>query len=295
MTVETGVPGARTIERALTVLDSFTAANRRWRTSRLAEHCDLPVPTTHRILRVLESFGYVARDPDSRAYVLGPRAAGLAREEPLLAELRAVGWPTLRALRKATGARVCASALSEARDRRLEAAAIPDALDEDDADADPRGTPLHAGASSKTLLAQLPDDEIAALLQRELEPVGPATVTEAPRLWREVRAVRRRGWAFSREEAAAGTWALAVPVSGSGRDACTLAIGGTLAAFDRRRARHQVTALKLAARALELRLQDEDPQSDREGMSIRAAVSSARRPSAGPTTRSRGEARWQTA
>jgi DNA-binding IclR family transcriptional regulator len=279
MTVEAAVPGARTIERALNVLDSFTATERQWRTSRLAEHCGLSVPTTHRILRVLESFGYVAREPGSRAYTLGPGAAVLAREEPLLATLRSVSWPTLRALRKATGERACASALSEAGDLRLEAAAIGDAADEPDHGSELPDAPLHAGASSKVLLAQLPSREAASLLEGELERVGPATVTDRSRLWPELRAIRRRGWAFSREEVAAGTWALAVPVPSFGQGACALALEGSLDDFDRDRARPQVAALTLAARALAVRLRDPG----------------ARPLPAASRQIQRGDARWQTA
>jgi DNA-binding IclR family transcriptional regulator len=289
MTVEAAVPGARTIERALTVLDSFTPTQRQWRTSRLAEHCGLPVPTTHRILRVLESYGYVARDPGSRAYTLGPRAAGLVREEPLLADLRAIAWPTLRALRNATGARACACALSEAQDRQVEAAALGDAADESVGDL---GTPLHAGASARILLAQLPNREVGAVLEGELEQVGPATITDPARLWQEVRAIRRRGWALSREEAAAGCWALAAPVPAPGRGSCALAIGGALEDFDRDRARRQVAALILAARALAVRLRDEGRETAATHRRKARTAAVARRRF---QDIERGDARWQTA
>ena len=288
MTAEAEVPGARTIERALTVLDSFAGAQRQWRTSRLAEHCDLPVPTTHRILRVLESFGYVARDPGSRTYTLGPRAAQLAHEASLLTDLRSVCWPTLRALRNATGSRASASVLSEARDRRLEAAALCETAEEPDGG---DGVPLHAGASSRALLAQLPDREVNAILDGGLERLAPGTETEATRIWREVAATRRRGWAFSREETATGTWGLAAPVQVPGRGACALAIGGALEDFDRDEARRRVAALSLSARALAVRLRDEGRQAgDRRGAALAPAVG---RWPVGDIER--GDATWQTA
>jgi DNA-binding IclR family transcriptional regulator len=211
------------------------------------------------------------------------------REEPLLAGLRAVAWPTLRALRNATGARAFVSVLSEAHDRQVEAAALGEVADEPAGD---RGMPLHAGASARTLLAQLPDREIASVLDRELEPVGPTTLTDPARLWHEVRAIRRRGWALSREEAAPGCWALAAPVSAPGRGVCAVAIGGALDDFDRDRARRQVAALILAARALAVRLRDEGRE---------AAAAHRRNERAAAVARwrfqdiERGDARWQTA
>jgi DNA-binding IclR family transcriptional regulator len=236
----------------------------------------------------------VARDSASGAYALGPRAAGLAREEPVLARLRAIAWPTLRAVRNATGARAAASTVSEAHDLRIEAAALDNEAEEAAlAGCAPPTMPLHAGASSKALLAQLPSREIRALIDAELATVGPATITDAARLWREVRAIKRRGWAFSSEEVVSGTWALAVPVpvSAAPRGACSLAIGGALSDFDRTRARRQAAALTLAARALAVRLRD-------EGRDPRATRDDAHGPDIGRGLLheiERGEARWQTA
>ncbi|MGH2955045.1 MAG: IclR family transcriptional regulator [Solirubrobacterales bacterium] len=264
------VQGARTIERALCVLDSFTAAEQQWRTTPLAHHCGLPVPTTHRILRVLESFGYVRRDPTSGAYSLGPSAASLAREEPVLAELRAVALPALRTLHHATGERISLATLSESRDHGLEALTV----DADDPGQRRRSTPpgtrvrpLHAGAPSKVLLAQMSSEEIASVIGRGLDPVGPATITRPTRLRREVAAIRRRGWAFSRQEIVPETWALAVPVRGSGSTPCALGISAPLARFGPDRARRHLSMLNVAARALAEHLEDTE----------------------------RGESRWQTA
>src|SRR5918996_3095287 len=138
-------PGSRTIERALCVLDSFTLAERQWRTTNLAQHCGLPVPTAHRILRMLESFGYLIRNPDSGAYSLGPSAASLAREEPPLAALREAALPALRALHRSSGEHVSLAALSASRDHGVEVCAV----DADDAGEQteavgPPVPPLHA-------------------------------------------------------------------------------------------------------------------------------------------------------
>src|SRR5918995_234772 len=161
------VPGSRTIGRALCVLDSFTPAEREWRTTRLAQRCGLPVPTTHRILRVLENFGYVMRDPDSGAYSLGPSAASLARGERLAPQLREAALPSLRALHRATGERVALAALSESRDFGREVCAVDDSSERSDREAlDARMWPLYAGASSKVLLAQLSSEELACMIRR---------------------------------------------------------------------------------------------------------------------------------
>ena len=257
---DASAPGARTIERALRVLDSFTVAERRWRTTALAHHCGLPVPTTHRILRMLERFGYVLRDP-SGAYGLGPAAANFARGDPQFAELRAFALPALRAAHHATGERASLSALSQSRDHCWEVCVV----DADESDARLRSeasttqiAPLHAGASCKALLSRLGNEELARAIGRGLDPFGPATIRRPARLRREVAAIRRRGWAFSREETAAETWAVAVPVAGPERaPECAVAISAPLTRCDAERARRHVSVLAGAARLLSTRLRDE--------------------------------------
>jgi len=277
------VQGARTIERALCVLDSFTAAEQEWRTTPLARRCDLPVPTTHRILRVLESFGYLRRDSASGAYSLGPSAASLAREEVALADMRDAALPALRTLHDATGERVSLATLSQSRDHGIEALAVAGEDAEpvrQNAEPGQRVRPLHAGAHSKALLAQMSAEEIASVIGRGLTPVGPATITRPTRLRREVAAIRRRGWAFSRQEVVADAWALAVPVRGSDSAPCALGISAPLARFGPDRARRHLSMLNLAARALAERLD--------AGAEVLTAA-------ADRSVTQRGEPRWQTA
>jgi DNA-binding IclR family transcriptional regulator len=251
-------PGSRTIERALSVLDAFTGEERQWRTTRLAERCGLPIATTHRIVHVFESYGYLTRDQRSGAYALGPAAAGLAcDEEPPLEALRAAALPGLRTLARATGSRVSASALARSRDYRLEVVALTgetDARGRSGSALGPAVLALHAGASSKALLAQLGAEELDVLLGRRLERVGPRTITMPEQLRRQVAATRRRGWAFSCEETAARRWAVAVPVPCPGGEACALAASAPLTELEPKVARQRVLGLMLAARSLRRRL-----------------------------------------
>jgi DNA-binding IclR family transcriptional regulator len=241
--------GSRTIERALGVLDCFSTAASSLRTTRIAEQCGLPVPTAHRILRVLEHHEYLVRDPASAEYRLGPAAASFAREDPLVAALRRVAPSALRSLHSATGECVVVAGIPGSRDHAVEIS-IDDGDGESIWGATPRSAtrPLHAGAPGKVLLAQLTNDELSRLLARGLEQVGPATITRRARLRREVTAIRRRGWAFSREEIAAGTWGLAVPVQRPQETALAIGISSSLECFDQARAARYLTLLAGIAR-----------------------------------------------
>lgn len=256
----------RTIERAFCVLESFTVDAERWRTTDLAHHCELPVPTVHRILGVLERFGYVTRDPATREYRLGPTAAGLLRGAASPAELRRLALPILGAVRRAAGETVQLSTLSESRDRGVEIAYLDgDARFDACERVEPGGSrgrsgPLHAGASFKVLLAQMPRDELERVMRRRLELVGPGTITQPSRLRSELAAIRRRGWAFSREETAPGSWAVAVRVCAwSSSTSCALAIAAPLDQLDAERARRHLSLLGIAAGELARRLSGAAP------------------------------------
>lgn len=266
----------RTIERALSVLDSFTIEESRWRTSDLARHCKLPVPTVHRIVAVLESFDYLRRDPATREYRLGPRAAGLGGTAPRAAGIDGL-WraarPVLRSLDIATRERVVLAATTDAGDSGIEL----DAGGLDDPASGPlrpdeRRGPLHAGAPFKALLALMPPAEADAVIGRGLEPVGPAAITEPSLLRAELATIRRRGWAFSREETQEGRWSVAVPVlDRAGRVRCSLGVEVPLSRLDLDLARHHLALLRRSARTLTPRIHAGGDRDARDSVGMRAA------------------------
>lgn len=261
----------RTIERAFRVLDSFTAETPRWRTTDLARQCGLPTPTVHRILAVLVRLGYVYRDPATREHGLGPSAARFARCTPTPDELRSLALPTLRAVGRAAKATPLLSALSSNRDSGIEVRISEFEAGSEAARGYPRSQvpaqrtrPLHAGASFKSLLAYMRSEEIEGVVDRGLDPIAPGTITEGGRLRIELAAIRRRGWAFSREETRPGSWAVAVPVFDSaGQATCALGIAAPLSRLDRDRARDHLTVLGLAAQRLGPGLSGPSPDRDR--------------------------------
>jgi DNA-binding IclR family transcriptional regulator len=73
--------------------------------------------------------------------------------------------------------------------------------------------PLYAGAASKVLLAGMEDDDIESYHARtELAPLQKTTITDKTVLWREIRTIRKRGYAESKGEIFTGGGALAAPL-----------------------------------------------------------------------------------
>ena len=73
-----------------------------------------------------------------------------------------------------------------------------------------RELPLHAGASQKMLLANLPVMETQRVLDAPLPPLCSHTITDPDSLRMELSSIRQRGWASSCEETNRGVWGLAV-------------------------------------------------------------------------------------
>jgi IclR family transcriptional regulator, KDG regulon repressor len=73
--------------------------------------------------------------------------------------------------------------------------------------------PLHAGAASKILLAYQQDERIEGFLKTQrLIKYTEKTIADPDKLRKEIRAIRRAGYAFSEEEIDLGVRALAAPI-----------------------------------------------------------------------------------
>jgi DNA-binding IclR family transcriptional regulator len=71
----------------------------------------------------------------------------------------------------------------------------------------------HAGASSKVLLAYLPDEEVNAIVaEKGLPKLCTNTITDLPTLRKELERIRERGYADSLEETDPGAWGVATPI-----------------------------------------------------------------------------------
>jgi IclR family transcriptional regulator, acetate operon repressor len=76
-----------------------------------------------------------------------------------------------------------------------------------------RPYPLHAGSSSKAILAALTDQELVEYLRHhDLEPITGATLTTPPALQQEIARIRTLGYAVSIGERQPGAGSVAAPV-----------------------------------------------------------------------------------
>lgn len=93
----------RALSKGLTVLGLFDAENREWTLDEIAERAGLPRMTAYRMIRTMESSGYLVRDPVTSRYHLGPALLATTYLSESYAELVKIARPYLEELTAKTG------------------------------------------------------------------------------------------------------------------------------------------------------------------------------------------------
>jgi DNA-binding IclR family transcriptional regulator len=225
--------GTKTLERAFRILDLFTADQAVWGVSEISHALGLPRSTAHRVLRALERHRYLWQDPEHRKFRLGSKALNLGWRALQSVELRRAAYPVMQRLFQATGETVVLTVLSEDRtqsvcveriDSRHQLRLILEIG---------RPIPLHAGASSKVMLAYLPPEQVSRVIATHgLPAVNRNTIADPIRLDEHLREIRGQGYALSFEETNEGAAGVAAPIFDQrGEIAGGLGIAGPMARF----------------------------------------------------------------
>jgi IclR family acetate operon transcriptional repressor len=222
--------GTQSAERVAEVLLAVGDGHPDARVSEIARRLHLSKSVVHRILRSLARKGLVAPGAGG-TYRLGAAAAGLGATALRELDLRGAAMPVLRSLRAATGETATLSALLDGGrvylDQLVSAQQIRMEVELG------RRFPLHAGASSKAILAVAPADLRERVLAGELERLTPKTIVDAARLRRELRRVARDGVAVSRGERQPGAGSVAAAVLGPLGDVLgSISVCGPASRFD---------------------------------------------------------------
>ncbi|KHL15897.1 UNVERIFIED_CONTAM: IclR family transcriptional regulator [Mumia flava] len=203
------------VERAADVLLQLAASSEAdLGVTEIASALSLPKAAVHRILASLRSRDLVVLDEQTRRYALGPAAVRLGVVSLERIDIRRTARPLLKELSERTGETATLSVLHGTDSRMYVEQVTPDrevmmtvSL------AVPY--PLHAGASSRALLAFLPEERRGAYLSSgPLRAVTGATLVDPDELRTDLAAIHDQGWAHSRGERLDGAASVASPVLG---------------------------------------------------------------------------------
>jgi IclR family acetate operon transcriptional repressor len=235
--------------RAFALLEHVARARGAVSLQEITDAAQLPKPTVYRMLGVLDDAGLIAREPDGRRVVAGPRLARFAREVMLNESVRAPRHAILKRLAEDIGETVNLTMLDRGEVVYLDRVETEWPL---------RMTlqpgsrvPLHCTASGKLLLALLPTARRRRIVDElALTPFTDHTIVDRRRLDTELAAIRRAGLATDNEEYLAGLVCVAVPVTAGGRVAACVAVHAPVARMPLASAMGHLPALRRAAQAL---------------------------------------------
>jgi DNA-binding IclR family transcriptional regulator len=208
----------RTVERALKLLDHFSAAQPELGLSALARLAGLDKATTHRMLTALARQGIVEQNPQTKLYRLGGGILRLARVREAAFPVSAIVVPVLERLTEETGETSHASLFSGGR---LGTIGVVESAKSIRVSVEPgQPLPFHATASGLAFMAFGPERIAAEVLARRLESFTPATGTDPRKIERALEEVRRTGFAMSDQTFETDVFGIAAPLFDSSGIAC---------------------------------------------------------------------------
>jgi len=200
------------VERTAQVLSAFAQTDSQTLgVTEISQTLDISKAVVHRVLNTLRTIDYIGIDPATRRYMLGPAALELGLAFLRHVDVRDIAKPVLEELSDKTQETATLSIRSGAH--RLYIDQITPPREVKMTVVLGRSFPLHAGGSSKAILANLRADEIESYIADvALEALTPSTITNPDRLMEELARIRRQGYAASANERQPGAASVAAPV-----------------------------------------------------------------------------------
>jgi DNA-binding IclR family transcriptional regulator len=254
------------LDKTLKVLLLFGEEQPEWGVTAISRAADMPKSTAHRIVTALERLGFLTQDEDTRRFRLGLTALELARRAYRSIAIRQVAAPVLERLARESEETVLLEVLSPTRDRvvcieRAQQRSGLRLILEVGSTA-----PLHAGSSSKVLLAYLSPEEIEEVIARGLARLTPHTITDPDRLRAELVRVKRNGYATSFEETDEGAVGVSVPIHDYlGRVVAGLTIAGPITRVNERTMGRYLDLAREGAGQIEAKLGHQEPSPSSNG------------------------------
>ncbi len=198
--------GTESADRVADVLLAFAQSDRALGVTEIARRLQLSKAVVHRILQSLASRSIVQPMAGESTYSLGPAAIGLGTKAWSQLDVRTIAAPVLRSLRAQTRETATLSALVGHRRVYLDQYESPQEV-KMVVEIGPQ-YPLHSGASSRAILAYLPE-HFAVEALRELQSTTPDVDADA--FHTRLAEIRESGYATSINERNTGAASIAAP------------------------------------------------------------------------------------
>lgn len=206
------------VVRSLAILKALARRESGLGLQDLADELDLPISTVHRLTGVLMDQRFLVRVPRTKHFLLGPEVRTLLAGTSSY-YIRNVAEPHMRNVNRETQENVflaelvgnevvCFDFMPGIRQLRLYVN-VGNVI------------PLHAGASSRVLLAYMTPQSARELLEaKPLERLRPNTMTDPDEVIEHLQIVRQRGYDVCEDEMEARVFAAAAPIIDQSGEVC---------------------------------------------------------------------------
>lgn len=195
---------------ALDVLAMFTKETPLWGLRDLSKEMGVNHTVLYRILRTFEERKIIVQDESSKKYQLGSGLASVLAAYKDQNKMSDLVYPVMKELSNTTRESVFLTWLIDDAGVTVEIAEGPSNI----RFAVSKGTvtPLHAGASSKSIFAFLSEEDKNRILKKNLEQLTSKTVTSKKSLMKELDKIQRDKWAYTFGEFSDDVFGLSTPV-----------------------------------------------------------------------------------
>jgi DNA-binding IclR family transcriptional regulator len=245
----------KSLTRGLQIVEFFTSEKPVLTFDEIKIHCRFPASTLYRFLDNLTRAGLLKLNPLTKEYRLGELFIRLGQVAQKGIPLLELCYPLMRRLSGETGEsvflstregeeKVCVSSVESGK-RPIRYVPRPGSV-----------APLHVGASGKSILAFVSQDELRVLVdERKLISMTSKTITNKVKLKRRLVRIREEGYDYSEGESVPGAWGLGFPIfDPTGNAYASLTLAGTMLDPPGRRLKTFVTIMKRAVSEIESKL-----------------------------------------
>lgn len=202
----------RSLEKALETLLSFVPGNPEMSTQELSAKLGFHRSTVNRLLHVLEKYGFLQQNPETRKFVLGPSVVdlGFAVRRSLSGRLTQIAIPQIEKLRDRLGETVVLEIGGPTHTNIAHIAEGPGPIRLKETVGALHG--YNAAAGAKSILAYSPEETQQRILSLGLARFTRKTITDPKALRRHLKEVRSQGFSFDDEERNTDIRAFGCPV-----------------------------------------------------------------------------------
>jgi IclR family KDG regulon transcriptional repressor len=202
----------RSLAHGLNILLLYDTSKLSFAVSEMSKQLGYSQSKTYRLVKTLNEYGFLQEDGKSAKYHLGLNTLrlGLLYQERF--DVSGIARPFMKELSRITKETVLLTAVNGTKGIVLERVESEEPIRYSMFQSGAI-IPLHAGASSKILMAFIPDEEWDRIIKKEgLKRYTPNTITNVNQLKTHLREIRKKGYAFSDQEVDRDVRAVAAPI-----------------------------------------------------------------------------------